>query len=61
MIKRFKSWLKLKTEKCQLCKGRLRKEYDSGYGGIDVNQNIGGSRKETFYVCNLCYDIYKKL
>lgn len=54
---KLEAWYKLKTEKCEHCGLRLRKDYDSCYGGIDVE--AGGS-KETFYVCNLCYHFSKK-
>lgn len=55
MKEKFKRWWRLRFDKCEHCGLRLRKNYDSGYGGIDVNKNIGGSRQETYYVCNLCY------
>lgn len=55
MIYKLKKWWRLKFDKCEHCGGRLRKNYDSGYGAVDANQNISGTRKETFYLCNLCY------
>ena len=61
MWNKFKCWWRLKTEKCEHCGLRLRKSYDSYYGGIDVEKDISGHSKETFYMCNLCYYIIKKI
>ena len=60
LVNKFKKWWKLKTQKCEHCGLRLRKNYDSYYGAIDVNKNISGTEKETYYVCNLCYHLSKK-
>jgi len=59
IINKLKCWWRLKFDKCEHCHGRLRKSYDSYYGGIDVNKNISGTSKETYYVCNLCYHYLK--
>lgn len=52
MLDKLKCWWRLKFDKCEHCGLRLRKNYDSYYGGIDVPT---GGKRETFYVCNLCY------
>jgi hypothetical protein len=57
---KLQCWYNLNFEKCEHCGGRLRKDYDSGYGGIDVAKNTSGTDKETYYVCNLCYQLSKK-
>ena len=60
LIYKLKKWWKLKTEKCDGCHHRLRKNYDSCFGAVDVPKNISGTAKETFYLCNLCYYYFKK-
>ena len=55
LIYKLKCWWRLKTDKCEHCGLRLRKSYNSYYGGIDVPKSIGGRDMETYYVCNLCF------
>lgn len=45
--------------RCEHCKGFLRRKGDMYYGGIDIQDTIGGDAKRTAYVCNLCYQTYK--
>lgn len=56
-MKWFKSklWYFFESEKCEFCRGPLRKHNDQYYGGIDVRDSIGSSKSRTAYVCNLCY------
>lgn len=59
-IKKLISNFKLKHEKCEWCGGRLRRKDDVYYGGVNIQDTIGGRPKRTAYVCNLCYQFYHK-
>lgn len=59
MLKYLKNLFK-KKEKCEFCRQDLRRYGDTYYGGIDINDTIGGSKKRTVYLCNLCYTLFKK-
>ena len=55
----LQSWYKYKTEKCQHC-GLYLHRFKGYHGAVDINQNISGSKRETAYLCNLCYHIARK-
>lgn len=47
-------------DKCEFCNGSLRKNKDLYYGGVEVQDSIGGiGKKRTAYLCNLCYQLFK--
>ena len=55
------NWLfNLFKDKCEWCGKPLRRFGDDYYGGIDIQDTIGGKTKRTAYVCNLCYQFYNK-
>lgn len=53
LLSRFLRWLF--PERCEHCRGLLRKHGDTYYGGIDIHDAIGGKPRRTAYLCNLCY------
>ena len=57
-FKDFYKWI-TGENRCEHCKGFLRRNGDLYYGGIDVKDTIGGEKKRTAYVCNLCYQLFK--
>lgn len=58
MIKSFWKWI-TGENRCELCKGYLRRMGDKYYGGIDIFDTISRGKKRTAYVCNLCYRLHK--
>lgn len=55
LIRRYK-------QRCHMCDRRLdkmAKEYGSG-GAFDIETHIVGERKKTVYLCNPCYNLFKK-
>ena len=58
-VKNFYLWL-IGKNRCELCKGYLRRHGDLSYGGIDIKDTIGGRITRTAYVCNLCYKLDTK-
>lgn len=59
MIKWIKKLFK-KEPKCEHCGQNLRRNGDKYYGGVDIHDTIGGPIKRTAYICNLCYEFYKR-
>ena len=57
-MKRLIKWLL--GEKCDLCRGGLRRNGASYYGVVEVNDTIGGGIKTQYQLCNLCYSLCKK-
>lgn len=56
-----KLWFFFEDEKCEFCRGKLRRRGDKYYGGIEVYDTIGKTKSRTSYVCNLCYSILKNI
>lgn len=56
---KIKCWYSRRFDKCEFCLGKLRKNDDMYYGGIEIKDNISGTKKRTAYVCNLCYQHLK--
>ncbi len=59
MINLLKKLFK-KKPKCEHCGFDLRRNGDKYHGGIDIEDTIGGRPRRTAYVCNLCYQLFKK-
>ncbi len=54
-------WFFFASEKCEWCRGKLRRGGDNYHGGIDIKDGIGTKKYRTVYVCNLCYRVLEKL
>ena len=57
-LRRF-FWFLFEDERCEFCRGPLRKHGDKLHGGFDIKDTIGG-RTRTAYICNLCYSVIEK-
>lgn len=57
-IKDFIGWV-LGTNRCERCKGYLRRHGDLYFGAVEVWDTIGPDRHRTAFVCNLCYQLWK--
>lgn len=48
-------------ERCEFCRGLLRKHGDTYYGAVHIQDSIGGEPRRKAFVCNLCYSLFKRL
>lgn len=52
-------WFLFTSERCEFCKGKLRRHGDRYYGGVDIKDTLGNPARRTAYLCNLCYLLFK--
>lgn len=58
IIKKYAHWKRY--NKCEHCNKSLWKYGDNYHGAIDIKDTIGGHKRRTAYLCNLCYYLFSK-